>query len=68
MKYGSRGCSEILVTFGCRYLVQKHDEPAGSEMKTGTAGLSAEGALNKKGAVAGEYDLRISRKNVADTI
>ena len=50
MKYGSRGCSEILVTFGCRYLVQKHDEPAGSEMKTGTAGLSAEGALNKKGA------------------
>jgi len=58
---------KLLATLGYSYLIQQYDEPSGAEMKTGTASIAVEQTFDRSWAVAGEYDLRISKENVTGT-
>ncbi len=52
---------KTLATAGYSYLVENYDEPSGSEIQTNTVFFGAEHTLLKSWAIAGEYDLQISK-------
>ncbi|MDA8423615.1 MAG: hypothetical protein M0Z89_09815 [Nitrospiraceae bacterium] len=56
-----------LLALGYSYLVQEYNEPSGAEMKTNTVYVSAEQTLTRSWSVAGEYDLQVSKTNIAGT-
>jgi hypothetical protein len=47
------------------YLEQKFDEPSGTKISTNTFSLNAEQVIAKAWSVAGEYDLQLSKENIA---
>lgn len=58
---------QTFATIGYSYLVQKFDDPSVGEMRTHTAFLGAEWALNRNWAVGGEYDLQFIKDNATGT-
>ena len=59
--------TETLLTFGYSYLDQTFDEPADADMKTNTVFAGIEQSFGKHWALAGEYDLQVSKENVTGT-
>jgi hypothetical protein len=56
-----------LLSAGYSYLIENYDQPSGADIKTNTVSLNAEHALAKSWALAGEYDLQISKVSATGT-
>lgn len=63
--YGLTG--KTVAAIGFSYLVQEFDEPAGAELRTGTAFLTVEQALSRTWFLSAEYDLQTSRDGTSGT-
>lgn len=56
-----------IASVGYSYLVERYDEPSGAEIQTNSVFLGAEHTLRKSWAIAGEYDLQVSKVTAAGT-
>jgi hypothetical protein len=57
--------TKTMLTLGCNYLVRKFDEPAGQELRTGTAYFGIDQTIGKDWTVSVEYNHQESRNNLA---
>lgn len=58
---------QTLLSAGYSYLVEKYDQPSGADIKENTVSFNAEHSLAKSWALAGEYDLQISKVSATGT-
>ncbi len=54
-------------SIGYSYLVERYDEPSGAEIQTNSVFFGAEHTLLKSWAIAGEYDLQVSKVTATGT-